>query len=136
MRRWLRHRKQALEEDTTEGTSSALDGKDGVQGTSGETLAEGIEGENERQVPDYYDLVSAIPDLVDRLKWVEDSEGQVIDQAEEFMRMVPKGYFTSPESTLTKKMEANMRQMQDTRKICAKIGIVKQMQLQSQVKSG
>lgn len=133
MRRWLRHRKHALEEDTPEESFSAPDGKDGVEITSSETLAEGIEGETERQVPDYYDPVSAIPDLSDRLKWVTDSEGQVIDQVEEFIRIVPKGYFTSPDSVLTKKMNANMRQMQDTRKICAKIGIVKQMQLQSQM---
>ncbi|KAF2200546.1 hypothetical protein GQ43DRAFT_373564 [Delitschia confertaspora ATCC 74209] len=133
MRRWLRHRKQAIAEDSAEASVSAPDGKDGVQTTSGETLAEGMEGEDERQVPDYYDPVSAIPDINERIQWVEDSEGQVIDQNEECMRMVPKGYFTAPESALTKKMEANMRQMQETRKICAKIGIVKQMQLQSQM---
>ncbi|KAF2175558.1 hypothetical protein K469DRAFT_610247 [Zopfia rhizophila CBS 207.26] len=133
MRRWLRHRKQALEQNSTDGSASAPDGKDGVQATSGETLAEGMEGEEERQVPDYYDPVNAIPDINERLQWVEDAEGQVIDQVEEYMRMVPKGYFTSPESALAKKVESNMRQMQETRKICAKIGIVKQMQLQSQM---
>ncbi|KAF2813671.1 transcriptional activator spt7 [Mytilinidion resinicola] len=131
MRRWLRHRKEALEEDKKD-DSTTPDGKDGIQPT-GETLAEGIEGEDERQVPDYYDPVSAIPDMSERLKWVEDSEGNVINQAEEFMRIVPKGYFTAPQGALASKIEANMRQMQDTRKICAKIGIVKQMQLQSQM---
>jgi transcriptional activator SPT7 len=133
MRRWLRHRKEASEEEKNDDTTTP-DGKDGVQAT-GETLAEGIEGEDERQVPDYYDPVSSIPELSDRLKWVEDSEGHVIAQAEEFMRMVPKGYFTAPESALASKIEANLRQMQDTRKICAKIGIVKQMQIQSQVRT-
>jgi len=44
-------------------------------------------------------------------------EGQVIDQAEEFMRNGAKGDISLPRDTLTKKMEANMRQMQDTRKI-------------------
>lgn len=133
MRRWLRHRKQANEEESMGGSASAPDGKDGVQTTAGETLAEGMEGEEERQIPDYYDPVCAIPDLNERLQWVEDAEGHVIQQFEEYMRIVPRGQFTAPESALTKKMESNMRQMQETRKICAKIGIVKQMQLQSQV---
>jgi transcriptional activator SPT7 len=133
MRRWLRHRKQAWEEDATGGPTSALDGKDAIQATAGETLAEGIEGEEERQLPDYYDPVCAIPDISERLQWIEDSQGQVIQQVEEYMRVVPKGQFTMPDSALAKKMEANMRQMQETRKVCAKIGIVKQMQIQSQV---
>jgi transcriptional activator SPT7 len=134
MRRWLRHRKHALEEDSLEGGATALDGKDGVQTSAGETLAEGIEGEEERQIPDYYDPVCVIPDISEKLQWVEDAEGHVIQQSEEYMRVVPKGQFTAPESTLAKRMESNMRQMQETRKICAKIGIVKQMQLQSQVR--
>lgn len=133
MRRWLRQHKQAIHGGVPEDEIEVVDGKDGVQEASGETLAEGIEGEEERQVPDYYDTLSVMPELNERLKWAEDSEGQVIQQGEEFMRMVPKGYFQSPKSNLATKMEANMRQMQDTRKICAKIGIVKQMQLQSQV---
>ncbi|KAF1956614.1 transcriptional activator spt7 [Byssothecium circinans] len=132
MRRWLRHRKQAMEEEATGNTHSQLDGKDGVSAAVPETLAEGIEEEEERQIPDYYDPVCAIPDLNERLQWVEDSEGHVIQQFEEYMRIVPKGQFTAPEGSLTKKLESNMRQMQETRKICAKIGIVKQMQLQSQ----
>ncbi|KAF2685500.1 hypothetical protein K458DRAFT_336010 [Lentithecium fluviatile CBS 122367] len=133
MRRWLRHKKQASEEETAGGPVSSLDGKDGVQGTAGESLAEGIEGEEERQIPDYYDPVCAIPDLNERLQWVEDSEGHVIQQFEEYMRIVPKGQFIAPDSLLAKKMGSNMRQMQETRKICSKIGIVKQMQLQSQM---
>lgn len=133
MRRWLRHRKQANEEDPAINATSALNGNDVLRTAASETLAEGIEGEEERQVPDYYDPVCAIPDISERLQWVEDAEGHVIQQVEEFMRIVPKGQFTMPDSVLAKKMEANMRQMQETRKICAKIGIVKQMQLQSQV---
>ena len=64
---------------------------------------------------------------------MEDSEGSIIEPSEEFLRIVPKGYFTAPDSILTRKMDANMRQMQETRKVCTKIGVVKQMQLQSQV---
>ena len=133
MRRWLRHRKQAIEEETASGAVSAPDGKDGVQATAGESLAEGIEGEEERQIPDYYDPVCAIPDLSERLQWVEDAEGYVIPQAEEYMRILPKGQFVSPDSALVHKFDDNNHILQETRKICAKIGIVKQMQIQSQV---
>jgi transcriptional activator SPT7 len=135
MRRWLRHRKHALEEESPSGTVSAPDGKDGVQTTAGESLAEGIEGEEERQIPDYYDAVCSIPDLNERLQWVEDSEGHVIQQAEEYMRILPPGQFVSPDSALVHKFDENCQSLQDTRKICAKIGIVKQMQIQSQVGS-
>tara|TARA_R110002003_G_scaffold115_4_gene9973 strand:+ start:14203 stop:15840 length:1638 start_codon:yes stop_codon:yes gene_type:complete len=133
MRRWLRHRKQAIEEESSTGPVSAPDGKDGIQVAAKESLAEGIEGEDERQIPDYYDAVCSIPDLNERLQWVEDAEGHVVQQFEEYMRIFPQGQFTTPDSGLAKKMEANMQSMQDTRKICAKIGIVKQMQLQSQL---
>ena len=133
MRRWLRHRKQALEEEASAGPATVPDGKDGVQATAKESLAEGIEGDDERQIPDYYDAVCAMPDLNERLQWVEDAEGHVVQQFEEYMRIFPQGQYTTPDSGLAKKMEANMQSMQDTRKICAKIGIVKQMQLQSQL---
>ncbi|KAI1542414.1 Transcription factor [Pyrenophora tritici-repentis] len=133
MRRWLRHRKQAMEQDSASGAVLAPDGKDGVQATAGESLAEGIEGEEERQIPDYYDPVCAIPDLSDRLQWVEDAQGHVIPQAEEYMRIFPKGQFISPDSALVHKFDDNNHTLQETRKICAKIGIVKQMQLQSQL---
>jgi len=46
---------------------------------------------------------------------------------------VPKASFTSCQSALSTKLDNNMRQMQDTRKIVAKIAIVKQMQVQTQV---
>jgi transcriptional activator SPT7 len=133
MRRWLRHRKQAMEEEATSGPVSTPDGKDGIQTTTKESLAEGIEGEEERQIPDYYDAVCTIPDLDERLQWVEDADGHVVQQFEEYMRIFPEGQFIAPDSGLAKKMESNMQSMQDTRKICAKIGIVKQMQLQSQL---
>ncbi|KAF2130096.1 hypothetical protein P153DRAFT_290165 [Dothidotthia symphoricarpi CBS 119687] len=133
MRRWQRHRKQANEEESSRDPISAPDGKDGVQAIAGESLAEGIEGEDERQIPDYYDPVCAIPDLNERHQWVEDGEGQVIQRAEEYMRIFPSGQFTAPNTGVAKRMDANMQAMQDTRKICAKIGIVKQMQLQSQL---
>ena len=132
MRRWLRHRKEA-EAEIAKGTVSAPDGKDGVQTVAGESLAEGISGEDERQIPDYYDPVCVIPDLNEALQWVEDAEGHVVQQREEYMRIFPKGQFTAPDSALTERMDKNMNSLQETRKICAKIGIVKQMQLQSQL---
>ncbi|KAF1946643.1 transcriptional activator spt7 [Clathrospora elynae] len=133
MRRWLRHRKQAIEDGSSSGAISAPDGKDGVQASAGESLAEGIEGEEERQVPDYYDSVCAIPDLPPRLQWFEDAEGHVIQQAEEYMRIMPSGQFITPDGALAHKFDDNNQLLQDTRKICAKIGIVKQMQIQSQL---
>ena len=132
MRRWSRHQKGLLGEGSQE-ADTETDGKDGAQGIPGETIAEGMEEEEEGYLPDYYDSLSAIPDLNDRLKWVDDSDGNAINQAEDTLRILPKAQFISPESNLSQKMESNMKQMQETRKICAKIGIVKQMQLQSQV---
>lgn len=132
MRRWLRHRKEA-EADNAKGSVLAPDGRDGVQAVAGESLAEGIQDQEERQIPDYYDPVCVIPDLNENLQWVEDAEGHVVQQREEYMRIFPKGEFTAPDSALTERMDKNMNSLQETRKICAKIGIVKQMQLQSQL---
>lgn len=136
MRRWLRNQREAVADGATKEGRSVEDVKEGQAAAAvkgGETLAEGMEGEEERVLPDYYDTVAAIPELPQRLRWEEDAEGVLIDQSDEFLRLVSKGLFTSPQSALTTKMEANMRQMQETRKICSKIGVIKQMQLQSQV---
>ena len=133
MRRWLRRQREA-ETDTVLGKRKRDLSDDGEPGPSGETLAEGMEGSEERALPDYYDTMAAIPDLPEKLEWIEDSEGNVNPASEEFIRIVPPGLFTAPESTLTKKYAANLRQMQETRKVCTKIGVVKQMQLQSQVR--
>jgi transcriptional activator SPT7 len=134
MRRWVRQQKQAMADGLTgESRVDAAIRADKEPAQGAETLAEGMEAEEERVLPDYYDPLSAIPDIPERLQWVEDADGQVIDQSADFLRVVPKGYFTAPQSALSSRIEANMRQMQETRKICSKIGIVKQMQLQSQV---
>lgn len=132
MRRWLRQQKQIMVEPTSALLRSDGDEPEPDTSTTGETLAE-IQRDQDRTLPDYYDVLAAIPDLNEQLKWMEDSEGKVIPQVEEYLRVFPKEEFTSSESGLTRKMEANMRQMQETRKICAKIGIVKQMQIQAQV---
>ncbi|KAJ6019034.1 hypothetical protein N7499_009812 [Penicillium canescens] len=129
MRRWLRHQKQAtIEADKSRDTGSQLEPE-----AAGESLAEGIEVEEDQMLPFYYDVMSGVPDLPEQLAWKEDGQGNVVDASEEFLRILPKGSFVQPDSKLTQKMNSNMRQMQETRKICSKIGIVKQMQLQSQM---
>lgn len=139
MRRWLRNQKQAVS-DGALGKKSAEDEAEIRENEesqpSGETLAEGMEGEEERVLPDYYDALAAIPDLTNRLQWLEDSDGNVQDPSEEFLRVLPRGLFTSPESNLTRKIEKNLRQIQETRKVASKVGVVKQMQLQSQMYQG
>jgi transcriptional activator SPT7 len=132
MRRWMKIRKEA-----TADQAPPADGQSNTQEQNttreSETLADNIEDGEENLLPDYYDSLSAIPDLNPRLRWDEDADGSVVEHGEEFLRLYPKHQFTAPESKLYKKMEANMRQMQETRKICTKIGVVKQMQLQSQM---
>ncbi|KAJ5989171.1 hypothetical protein N7481_004381 [Penicillium waksmanii] len=130
MRRWLRHEKQAAAEadEIHDSGTQAMEPQAGK-----ESLAEGIEVEEDQMLPYYYDVMSGVPDLSERLVWKEDAEGNVVDASEEYLRILPKGSFTQPESKLTQRFTANMRQLQETRKICSKIGIVKQMQLQSQM---
>jgi transcriptional activator SPT7 len=135
MRRWMRRQRQAVAEGVAGENKNVGEQKDGGDAEQGaETLAEGMEGEEERMLPDYYDPLSAIPELPERLRWIEDAEGNVVEGSGEFLRVVKKGHFLSPQSALTKKIEGNMRQMQETRKVCSKIGVIKQMQLQSQVR--
>ncbi|KAJ5918795.1 hypothetical protein N7454_009939 [Penicillium verhagenii] len=129
MRRWLRHERQAaVEGDKLHDASQGMEPE-----AAGETLAEGIEGEEEKMIPYYYDVMSGVPDLPERLAWKEDAQGNVVDATEEYLRILPKGSFLQPNSKLSRKIEANMRQMQETRKICSKVSIVKQMQIQSQM---
>lgn len=130
MRRYMRSQQQAEAlglAGHTHDSSAAKESK------AIETLAEGMEDEVERVVPDYYEPQNIVPDIPPRLQWIEDSEGQVINQHEEFLSQLPPGYFTAPQSKMTQKFDANLRQMQETRKICSKIGVIKQMQLQTQV---
>lgn len=133
MRRVLRSVKQAESAGITPamGDSSAVAANETAKPT--ETLAEGMEVEEERALPDYYESCNLIPDVAPKLQWVEDGEGQVINQHEDVLRLVPPGQFVAPESILTRKFNANLRQMQETRKVCSKIGVIKQMQIQAQV---
>jgi len=130
MRRYLRQQ-QRPPFDTPHPDLNGKTAKDSTQ--SLETLAEGMEVEEERVLPDYYDSLSAIPDIPANLQWIEDADGNLVERSEEFLRMVPAGLFTAPRSALASKFESNMKQMQETRKLCSKIGVIKQMQLQAQV---
>lgn len=133
MRRYLRSVQQADVSGIgghSQGEASAEAGNDASKAT--ETLAEGMEEDEERVIPDYYEPQTLVPDVPSRLQWIEDSEGQVINQHEEFLRAIPPGYFTAPKSLLSQKIDSNLRQMQETRKVCSKIGVIKQMQLQTQ----
>lgn len=137
MRRWARQHKEALAEGVSLAKDPLIEAKAGDDEQSrGETLAEGMEGDEERVLPEYYDPLSAIPDIPMRLQWIEDSEGKVHDTSEEFLRVMPKGLFICPESQLTKRVDENLRQIQKTQKLTSKIGVVKQMQLQSQMYQG
>lgn len=130
MRRWVRHEKQAAIEGGKlhDGVPEAMEPE-----TAAGTLAEGIEGEEEKMIPYYYDVMSGVSSLPENIQWKEDANGNIVDTSEEFLRVLPKGCFIQPNGKLTRRLDSNMRQLQETRKICSKVGIVKQMQLQSQV---
>ncbi|KAI5290577.1 Transcriptional activator spt7, partial [Ascosphaera acerosa] len=149
MRRWLRGKVTGVEELSAMapgGTSPAGSAADNgpsrpaataslahnAQSPTGETLAENMDQEVDHVVPDYYDVMSAMPDIPEQLRWVEDSEGNAIDMCEEYLRMLPPAVFLQPPSKFAKKLDANMRQMQESRKVCSKIVMVRQMQQQTQ----
>ncbi|KAF9873534.1 hypothetical protein CkaCkLH20_08993 [Colletotrichum karsti] len=111
--------------------SSAMAAKEAAK--PAETLAEGMEGEEEKVVPPYYEPLTVIPDIQPKLQWIEDGEGHVINQHEEYLRLIPEGHFVAPKSKLTSKIDANIRQIQETRKLSSKIGVIKQMQIQTQL---
>ena len=137
MRSWLRKQKPVVGDGALgKNLADTQTAEHPQEQSNSETLAEGIQVDEERLLPDYYDTMAAIPDLTSRLRWTEDSEGNVVDPSEEFLRVVPRGIFVSPESILTRKISENLRQIQTTRKVTSKIGIVKQMQIQSQMYQG
>ena len=137
MRSWLRKQNPTVNDGSAASKGTEVDpiGPNDPQ-PRGETLAEGMQVEEERLLPDYYDIMAGIPDISKRLSWVEDAEGNVVDPSEDYLRQVPKGIFVAPDSSLTRKLSENLRQIQNTRKIAAKIGVVKQMQMQSQMYQG
>ena len=124
MRRYLKRRREA---------EASQDDPPGDAAKAVATLAQGMEEEGDRAVPDYYEPLTIVPDIPTKLQWIEDGEGQVINQHEDMLRLVPPGHFVSPSSRFTHKFDANIRQMQETRKLCSKISVIKQMQIQTQV---
>ena len=134
MRRWLNKQEEnaALVPAGRQGSETKTGGQDLSSGGV-ETLAEEMEGDEERLVPDYYDALAGVPDLPEHTQWKEGADGQTQDPIEDQLRVVLGGCFKQPDSELTRKMDENLRQVQSTRKICTKIGVVKQMQMQAQV---
>lgn len=135
MRRFLKHQKEAEAAGIithAQANTTAILTKDALSKPA-ETLADEIDEEADRVIPDYYDALSNIPDVNPKLQWIEDGEGQVINQHEDFLQLVPPGHFTAPSSRLTRKMDENVHQIQETRKLAMKISVIKQMQVQTQV---
>jgi transcriptional activator SPT7 len=135
MRRILRHRKEAADLGLMPHSHADGPGSSSkeVEDKPSETLADGIEDDIERRIPDYYLPTSNIPDIQPDLQWIEDGVGQVVNQHGEFLKLVPAGSFTAPKSSLVKKMDENIRQIQLTRRLASKISLIKQIQLQTQV---
>lgn len=135
MRRFLKHQMDADSHRT--GIDSHPDASEAAKEAANkpsETLAEGIAEETERVLPDYYDALSNIPDINPKFQWVEDGEGHVINQHEGFLRTVPAGSFIAPPGRLAKKINTNIHQIQETRKLSSKLSVIKQMQVQTQVR--
>ncbi|KAI9888397.1 MAG: Transcriptional activator spt7 [Vezdaea aestivalis] len=136
MRRWERREREAVSAGQAGASDTATQEAQITEAPkAGETLAEGMEGEDERVLPDYYDPLSFIPEIPYGQKWIEDSEGEVVDQLEQYLRVAPRGQFLPPDGLYRQKVDNNIRQMQETRKLCSKVGVVKQMQIQSQMYS-
>ncbi|KAF3311088.1 Transcriptional activator spt7 [Orbilia oligospora] len=88
--------------------------------------------EEDELLPNYYKILDGVPELPYNLQWLGDDEDE-IDRYNDNLRLAPKGGFTQPPTGLARNMDSNMKMMQDTRKICHKIGVIKQMQVQTQV---
>jgi transcriptional activator SPT7 len=108
-----------------------IEDEDIIDGTPGVIGGEAEEDEG-ILLPDYYYPLSCVPELPWRTIWAND-EGEV-EMPDETLRLAPRGMFVQPKSELANKIDANIKQMQDTRKVCAKISVVKQMQVQTQVR--
>ncbi|KAJ3525943.1 hypothetical protein NM208_g11420 [Fusarium decemcellulare] len=135
MRRFLKRQREAEAQGiitNAQANSAAVASKDSTTKPT-ETLAEEIEEDADKVIPDYYDALSNIPDIHPKLQWVEDGEGQVINQHEDYLRLVSPRSFVAPQGRLTKKMDENIHQIQETRKLATRISVIKQMQVQTQV---
>lgn len=113
-------------------TEKHLKGIEEEEGLESTQLMNGEAEEEEMDLPDYYYPMSCVPELPWRTIWAND-EGEV-EMPDDTLRLGPKGVFVQPKSELANKIDANIKQMQDTRKVCSKIGVIKQMQIQMQVR--
>ncbi|RPA99214.1 hypothetical protein L873DRAFT_934071 [Choiromyces venosus 120613-1] len=103
------------------------------QGSGTGKLVDTEQTDIQELLPDYYDPLAAVPELPYGVSWY--GEGDEVDLQDDDLRLAPKGLFTQPESGLSKRIDANIKQMQETRKLCSKIGVIKQMQVQTQMYS-
>ncbi|CAI4217529.1 unnamed protein product [Parascedosporium putredinis] len=133
MRRFVKGQKQAERQAVAKDRQADPSAQEESEPQANETLAEEMEGEEVKVIPDYYEPVSLVPGVVPSLRWTEDGEGQVINHHDWSLSVVPPDHFRSPQSTFTKKMESNIRQIQETRRLSTKIAVIRQMQIQSQV---
>jgi transcriptional activator SPT7 len=106
--------------------------RDGSQREIGSgKLTDDLDDDDGPLLPDYYDPLATVPELPWGISWYGDSDE--VDLQDDDLRLAPRGIFVAPKSELGRRMDANMKQMQDTRKLCSKIAVVKQMQVQTQV---
>ena len=133
MRRFLKGQRQAEAQGIPNLPQSETSVPSANEPKANETLAEEMESEETKVIPDYYQPLSIIPGVTPSLRWTEDGEGQVINHHAWSLSLIPPDYFKSPISPLTKKMDSNIGQIQETRRLATKISVIKQMQIQTQV---
>lgn len=111
------------------------DDDDPSKGTAqGDNMLADEDGEEELLVPDYYQPGSSVPELPWRTIWASTDGAEEVEMPDEDLKIAPRGMYVQPKSELANFMNANLRKMQETRKLCSKIAVVKQMQVQTQVR--
>ncbi|EWC48248.1 hypothetical protein DRE_02352 [Drechslerella stenobrocha 248] len=90
--------------------------------------------EVDEMLPNYYKVMDGVPEIPWNLSWLGD-EDEDVDKFNENLRLAPKGIFLQPVGGLGKPIDANIKYIQDTRKLVHKIGVIKQMQTQTQIYS-
>ncbi|KAL1890581.1 Transcriptional activator spt7 [Ceratocystis pirilliformis] len=135
MRRFLRNQKMI--DCNASSVRPADAGASSEEPVNTETLVDNMDNaeEEERVVPAYYQPQSLIPDIPPHLQWIEDGEGQVVNQNQWAVKVIEPSVWKSPASKFSQQIDANIRQIQETRKLSTKISVVKQMQVQTQVYS-
>lgn len=99
------------------------------------TLFGDAEEEDGILLPDYYYPQACVPEIPWRTVWANDGDEEEVEMPDERVRIAPRGMFVPSKSILASKIDGNIKQIQETRKLCAKIGVVKQMQVQTQVRT-